>query len=163
MKINNRTLVGIAAMTCSIIALLAPGCNSDNPVSPPLASMEQDVHAKINAHRSLLGLPALTLDETISAQARKHSQDMADQSVLSHDGFDDRAAVIEKTIPLDSIAENVAVNVGVTDPATTAVNGWLNSPGHKKNIEDGYDLTGIGIVRNSKGEFYFTQIFLKKK
>jgi len=39
------------------------------------------------------------------------------------------------------------------------VDGWLNSPGHKKNIEGNFTLTGIGYARDHKGNIYFTQIF----
>jgi uncharacterized protein YkwD len=41
-----------------------------------------------------------------------------------------------------------------------AIDGWLNSPSHRQNIEGSYDATGIGIVRTAQGEYYFTQIFI---
>jgi uncharacterized protein YkwD len=43
--------------------------------------------------------------------------------------------------------------------AREVVNGWLKSPGHKKNIEGNFVLTGIGYARSKKGDIYFTQIF----
>ena len=30
--------------------------------------------------------------------------------------------------------ENVAYNGGAEDPAKVAVDGWINSPGHRKNM-----------------------------
>jgi uncharacterized protein YkwD len=57
-------------------------------------------------------------------------------------------------------AENVAFNQGHRDPAADAVRGWLASRGHRENIEGPYELTGVGVVSNAKGEFYFTQIFV---
>jgi len=42
------------------------------------------------------------------------------------------------------------------------VNSWLNSSGHKKNIEGNYSHTGVGIAKNQYGTLYFTQIFVKK-
>jgi uncharacterized protein YkwD len=33
-------------------------------------------------------------------------------------------------------------------------------PGHRKNIEGPYEVTGIGVARNAQGEVYFTQIFV---
>ena len=40
---------------------------------------------------------------------------------------------------------------------------WLNSPGHRKNIEGDFTHIGIGVVKNDAGVYYFTQIFLKKR
>lgn len=57
----------------------------------------------------------------------------------------------------------MAYNQGVQDPATTAVRGWLKSPGHLRNIRGDYTLTGIGVAVNNKGEIFFTQVFLKSR
>ena len=38
--------------------------------------------------------------------------------------------------------------------------GWLQSPGHRRNIEGDFDLTGIGIVRVAAGTYFFTQLFV---
>jgi uncharacterized protein YkwD len=54
----------------------------------------------------------------------------------------------------------VAFNQGHRDPAAVAVQGWLESPGHRENIEGPYELTGVGVASNAKGEVYFTQIFV---
>jgi uncharacterized protein YkwD len=80
---------------------------------------------------------------------------------FSHNGFEARV----KAIPLsyNSAAENVAFNMGYTNPAKQAVIGWLNSPGHLKNLRGRYNLTGIGVAANDKGEVYLTQIFLNGK
>lgn len=94
--------------------------------------------------------------------ARIHSQNMADGRVpFSHDGFDARFEQITAQIRLSNMAENVAFN-NFDDPVATAVRGWLQSPGHRANIENGiYTQTGIGIAKNSVGEYFFTQIFIK--
>jgi uncharacterized protein YkwD len=65
-------------------------------------------------------------------------------------------------IPLDydSAAENVAYNLGYSSPSNEAVSGWLKSPGHLKNLQGKYNLTGVGVATNDKGEVYLTQIFL---
>ncbi|KAL0487863.1 hypothetical protein AKO1_000074 [Acrasis kona] len=60
-------------------------------------------------------------------------------------------------------AENVAWNKGSFNIAKTAVDGWINSPGHRKNMLDDHDLCGISIHVNVKGEFYFTQLFAKRE
>jgi uncharacterized protein YkwD len=40
---------------------------------------------------------------------------------------------------------------------------WLNSPGHRKNIEGPYNLTGIAMAKAKDGTMYFTQIFINKQ
>jgi uncharacterized protein YkwD len=40
---------------------------------------------------------------------------------------------------------------------------WINSPGHRENIEGDYNLSGIGIYKNRNGVLYFTHIFIKRK
>jgi uncharacterized protein YkwD len=118
----------------------------------------------INQHRASQGLAPLASNATIAKQAKQHSQNMATGKVpFGHDGFDQRAKEIGKEIPIASAGENVAYNRGASDPAQRAVQGWLNSPGHRRNIEGNFSLTGIGVSRNSKGEIYFTQIFIRKQ
>ncbi|MGZ5045076.1 MAG: FG-GAP-like repeat-containing protein [Methylobacter sp.] len=130
--------------------------------STDIAAIEQSVFQQINAYRASQGLPALTLNATIiSEQARIHSQNMASGIVpFGHTGFETRIQTIAQTIPYRSAAENVAANQGYSDPASTAVTGWLNSPGHLANIVGNYQLTGIGVAKSSTGQIYFTQIFL---
>ena len=81
---------------------------------------------------------------------------------FGHDGFSARVNAIREDIPYQAAAENVAYNMGYSDPAATAVEGWLDSPGHKENIEGDYNLTGIGLCVKG-GHYYFTQIFIRPR
>ncbi|MEH1871074.1 CAP domain-containing protein [Nostoc sp.] len=124
------------------------------------AALEQSIFNKINDYRASQGLPKLTSNSAMDNQARIHSQDMANGKVpFGHTGFPERVKAIG--IPYRSAGENVAYNQGYSDPATIAVQGWLKSPGHLANIKGNFNKTGIGVVSNSKGEIYFTQIFLR--
>ena len=76
---------------------------------------------------------------------------------FSHQGFQERVSAVG--IPYKSAAENVAYN-NYSDPATAAVEGWIASEGHRRNIEGHFDLTGIGVFRNEKGTYYLTQLFM---
>jgi uncharacterized protein YkwD len=125
-----------------------------------LAAMEDSVHRQINQLRSTQGLPPLQRNSAIDNQARIHSQNMASGQVpFGHTGFSQR--VQATGISYRGAAENVAYNQGYSDPATQAVQGWRNSPGHWTNIKGNYNLTGIGVAKNSKGQVYFTQIFMR--
>ena len=123
--------------------------------------MEELTHQQINQYRKARNLPPLILDNSISQQARIHSQNMAQGKVtFSHEGFEKRIESVTSTISYRSAAENVAYNQGYSDPVDKAVAGWIKSPGHHKNMIGNYNLTGIGIAKNSQGEYYFTQIFV---
>ena len=77
-----------------------------------------------------------------------------------HDGFDERMAAISRQLKnVSATAENVAYGANT---AKDVVDMWLHSPGHKKNIEGNYNLTGLGIEKGTDGQLYYTQIFVYK-
>jgi uncharacterized protein YkwD len=154
--------IGIAATPALEVPapVLKVELSNATPSNASFRAIEQAVYAQINQYRRTQGLSPLTLDERISQQARSHSQVMAQQRRLSHDGFDERLDALEQVISYRSGSENVAYNQGFSDPARRAVMGWLNSPGHRENIEGQFNLTGIGVARSSRGEYYLTQILL---
>ena len=128
------------------------------------AEIEEAVHQKVNQYRQSQGLPTLSLDPQMSDIARSHSEDMASGTVaFGHDGFEERAEALGELAALREVGENVAYNQGYSDPATQAFEGWLDSPGHLENIEGNYNMTGLGIARNSQGEYYFTQLFVRSQ
>ncbi|HEY9852115.1 MAG TPA: CAP domain-containing protein [Leptolyngbyaceae cyanobacterium] len=137
----------------------APKTSPSNSIS----ALEKAIFDQVNQYRKSQNLSALTLDSRISAQAKLHSEAMANGKVdFGHGGFEDRVKAIAKSIPYRSASENVAFNQGYSDPATKAVDGWLKSPGHLKNIQGNFDLTGIAVVKNAQNEYYFTQIFIRR-
>lgn len=156
-----------ALLMASLLPLLFVSCSDDNnPVTPPYeyADLEQQTFAKVNAYRVSIGKPALAWSDVVLTQARQHSTNMAAKTVaFGHDGFSDRAATIGNTVPWSNAGENVAMMSGQTDPATSAVEAWLKSPGHKANIEGDYNRTAMGIAKAADGSLYFTQIFIKAK
>lgn len=139
--------------------------NSAPPVKLAQASsLEQAVHDQVNQYRASKGLSPLKLDARISEQARQHSQAMANKQVpFGHQGFDQRVRAIARVINYQKAGENVAYNQGYRDPVRTAVSGWIKSTGHRQNMEGAFNLTGIGIAQNSRGEIYFTQIFIRSR
>jgi len=137
---------------------------SNTQSTTSLASIEKAVHNQVNRYRANRGLPPLSLDSRITEQARIHSRNMASGKVgFSHAGFNQRVQVIARAIPLSTAAENVAYNQGYSNPATQAVQGWLNSSGHRANIEGKYNRTGVGVAKNARGQYYFTQIFIRSR
>ena len=134
-----------AAPTTRVAAKIAPG-------------MEEQILTLINKHRKTKGLSPLQNNFVIASIARDHTMNMATKRVaFGHGGFAARAKYIRAKINgVTAVAENVAYG---SQTAAEVVNGWLNSPPHKKNIEGNYRLTGIGVARDVKSRLYFTQIF----
>lgn len=88
-----------------------------------------------------------------------HSQNMALKKVpFSHEGFKDRAAQSP-----NPCAENVAMVGGISSGIEeTIVDGWIHSPGHRKNmLLPDVKYCGIAVYENANHEFYFTQLFCK--
>ncbi len=139
---------------------------SSKPVNAAddVAAMEKSVHRQINQYRRSKGLPALKLDSRISAIARQHSKQMSDNQVaFGHSGSSSRYKAISKLIPWKGVAENVAYNMGHSNPGKVAVDGWKKSPGHNRNMLGKYQVTGIGIAKNSRDEYHFTQLFVNQR
>ena len=120
-------------------------------------NIEAEVHRFVNLHRTGMGLPALEWNETIANECRQHSQEMVNAHTINHDGFNERINKIGETISWSWAGENVAYNYS----AQGAVTAWLNSPGHKSNIESNSNLTGVGVAFDEDSVMYFTQIFIR--
>ncbi|MEC4984973.1 MAG: CAP domain-containing protein [Oscillatoria sp. PMC 1068.18] len=137
---------------------------TQSPAVGSLSALEQAINQQVNEYRQSKGLSALELDPRISEQSRLHSEAMAQGKVpFSHQGFEGRVKAVEKAIPYRAAAENVAYNQGYQDPVTQAVQGWIKSDGHRKNMEGDFDVSGIGVAKNAQGEYYFTQVFIKRR
>jgi hypothetical protein len=40
-----------------------------------------------------------------------------------------------------------------------AVDGWIDSPGHRANLLADHTFCGIGVYKNAQGAWYLTQMF----
>ena len=126
----------------------------------PSAEMESEILRLVNGHRHSMGLTPVQMNTLESTVARLHSQNMASGKIpFGHSGFNERAAYLNKKMgPITLVAENVASG---QMSAREVVDGWLHSPGHRRNIEGNFKLTGIGLARGSNGMIYYTQIFTR--
>ncbi len=84
---------------------------------------------------------------------------MIAQSDISHDNFDDRASRLFDEEKATNVGENVAAR---QRSAKDVMEAWLNSQGHRENIEGNFTHIGIGVIKNDAGNYYYTQLFLKK-
>jgi len=158
--VKKQNLKVLIIFLTALIFLIS--CEEDS-VSPnkenPSNSIEKEVHQLINAHRTGMGLDPLEWNETIATECRTHSREMANAHTINHDGFNERINKIGETISWSWAGENVAYNYS----AEAVVIAWLNSPGHKSNIESNSNLTGVGVAFDEDSVMYFTQIFIKSR
>ncbi len=163
-----KSLISAVAGRGILLALLTvvvAGCKESpsEPSSGTFGDIEQSAYRKVNEYRASKGLAALTFDESIAAQARAHSREMAaGRRPFSHDGFNERVTAVNGLMHVQAAAENVAFNNGFADPAAEAVNDWISSADHRANIEGGYNATGIGVGKGADGAYYFTQLFIQR-
>lgn len=145
----------------AFILLSLQACSQSPEQISDEIQLQQSVLDYVNQYRRGRGLAPLKMIPLITAEALKHSKNMADGRVdFGHDGFEGRADRLMSQIELsNAIAENVAYG---KFSAQEVVNRWIQSPGHRKNIEGKFNLTGVGIIKRSDGYIYFTQIFLNK-
>lgn len=121
----------------------------------------------MNAKRSANGLQLLQWDDQIIALARTHSQSMAEGKYFSHKdpsgGYVDSRASKLGIFNWMAIGENIAFMKGYDDPAGMAVEKWMQSTSHKKNILSGqWRDSAIGVAIADDGSMYFTQVFIAK-
>jgi uncharacterized protein YkwD len=113
-----------------------------------------------NEFRLKNNLPKLVWDDSIWAISYTHSENMGKKKVpFSHNGFDQRIAKFP--FVYYSAGENVFMAQGYSQYiiAEQAVNGWINSPGHRKNLLGNFSHCAIATYLNERGEFYLTQMF----
>ncbi|WPU63224.1 CAP domain-containing protein [Peredibacter starrii] len=127
----------------------------------PTQTWTEEFMDLINDHRQSLGLRALIHDPGMEKIAQTHSQNMANGTVaFGHTGFSSRCSQARAVLGGGNLcAENVAY--GQKTPQA-AFNAWMNSSGHRANIEQSrVTHTGFGYAKSASGTYYWTQIFLE--
>lgn len=151
--------------------------------------LEKRIHELINEERSQRGLSKLSWDGELAEIARKHSRDMAKNNYFSHTNLEGEGPTERGeeegyycrkdfgSYYKEGIGENIFQNwlydsitytngassydwSSMEEIAQSTVQGWMNSPGHRKNIlEPDYDSEGIGVAISNDGKVYVTQDF----
>ncbi len=133
-----------------------------------MAMAEQAAFKLINKIRVEKGFAPLKWSDELAAVARLHSQNMAEFRFFSHRGLDNRL-VSDRADQLKigrwrSIGENIAFNRGYADPVGMAIELWLDSPTHRRNMLDpNWKESAVGVAKAADGSVYFTQVFLVRR
>lgn len=121
---------------------------------------ETELARLINEHRVSIGLNKLEIINHISFKSEEHNEYMITNNVVDHAYFQERSDNIIRVLGAVKVNENVAYNF-ITPQS--ALNAWLNSPGHRANIEGDFTYFGISVTESSEtGKKYYTNIFIKK-
>jgi uncharacterized protein YkwD len=128
------------------------------------AQMEAQVRQQINTIRQQQGLSTLRQNPDLDRVAREYSRRMAEQNFFSHTspaGDDMVQRVKSAGVRYSALGENLFKSTNVAQPVPITVEGWMESPGHRKNILGAdYRETGIGVWRTGE-TYYFTQLFMR--
>ncbi|MFD6876214.1 MULTISPECIES: CAP domain-containing protein [unclassified Streptomyces] len=134
----------------------APGTGAPTDAQAPTGAAAE-VLTLVNKERAAVGCPVLTVNEKLTKAAQDHSADMAAHSNMSHtgsDGSDPGQRITRAGYQWSTYGENVAYGY---DTAAKVMEGWMNSPGHKRNILDcSFKEIGIGLAQPGQ---YWTQSF----
>lgn len=144
----------------------APKLPNSAAQSPTIAQMEASVRQRINEVRQKNGLNPLQNNEKLARVARNYSQKMSRENFFSHvspDGSTLAKRVRAGGISYWMVGENLFKSVNAPQPVPLAVEGWMNSPGHRANIlQAEYAETGIGVWRQGN-TYHITQLFLRSQ
>lgn len=107
---------------------------------------EQEMFRLVNVEREKAGVAPLIFDDSLRDVARLHSRDMFEKGYFSHytpDGLSPFDRMDSSNIEYSFAGENLALA-----PSTDlAMQGLMNSPGHRKNIlSPNFGKIGIGVI-----------------
>lgn len=168
MKVWVGLLIGITLSGCSSIHLLSSVSEqTSSSVTPAQVTgeMEARIQTKINQIREQYNLEPLRYNDQLAQVARQYSQQMSAQNFFSHtspNGDTPATRVQSGGITYTLVGENLFKCTNVPEPVPAAVQGWMDSPGHRENIlRSEYRETGIGVWQEGN-TYYMTQLFLRK-
>lgn len=137
--------------------------NEKLETSEDLVEMENEMMDLVNEEREKNGLNKLELDEELRNVARIKSKDIADNDYFAHTSptYGDPFEMMDGFgIDYTQAAENLAGHQSVK----LAHEGLMKSEGHRENIlREGLTHIGIGIQKDEKYRYIFTQMFIRKK
>ncbi len=133
--------------------------NSGQPVTTPgEVSITDQIFTLVNVHRSSKDLAPLEKSTTADILAAEHSRYMIGQGRISHDNRDTKFLTLQENENATRFGENVAAGQTSAQSVMTA---WINSTGHRENIEGDYTHIGIAAIKDQNGSYYYTQIFYR--
>lgn len=130
------------------------------PETESLSKLRRALYTEVNRARSSVGARRVKRDTGFEAIAREHARDMVARTYMSHrspEGDGPRERVLAKFPDFIGIAgENIAMrsirpNESVEDTALAAVEAWIDSAPHRKNLYDQrHGHVGLAAAENGR-------------
>ena len=161
-------LACFAVLICNVSCATDDDSTENNEIEAPdnedtdnegALSITQEILKLVNAHRESIGKQTLEFNDLATQLAKEHTEFMINAKEISHDYFSERADRLFDEEKATNVGENVAVGQRT---AKDVMEAWLNSIGHRENIEGNFTHIGISAIKNDAGRYYYTQLFLKK-
>lgn len=128
-------------------------------VAPEAKVIEVEILELINDYRINLDLEPLENLSIIKSVAYTHTEYMVESHDVSHANFYQRSLALTENASAINVGENVAYGFS---SAQSVVNAWINSDGHRANIEGDFNFFDVSAEQNEEGKWYFTNMFVKK-
>lgn len=123
---------------------------------------ENELLSLINSERQKNNLPEFQIDENLQNVARLKAEDLVQNNYFSHISpiYGTPFEMLKSNgINYKTASENIAGNSSLTD----AVNSWLSSDSHRKNIlSNDYNYTGIAVVDSIAYGKIIVELFIGK-
>ena len=138
------------------------GSDAGSSCSGGNTGIESSLLGLINRERQNQGLSVLSANSALTAAAREHSRDMAENNYFSHTGSDGSSPfdrMQQAGYSFTAAAENIYAGNGSNNTAGSAFSAWMNSAGHRENmLNSAYADAGVGYWCNDSSEYggYFT-------
>jgi len=165
-RTNARPFVALAFLAASacggdgVVGPSDPDQGTPFRVEAALQPLADSVYVLTNAARSQAGAPVLVLDRDLTAVAQSHADDMVRRGYVGHT-TPEGAALVDRVRWIGLSDTMVAENLAIDASAARAVDGWMDSQGHRANmVRAGFTRIGIGVKRSADGSaIYFVQLF----
>jgi len=184
MKSNQKWFAALAVLLAALLYLpsawgqvrVKSGALSKSSGILHPKELERRIFQLTNDARRKNRLPPLSPDDSLALKAREKSDDMLKKNYFSHtspegktikDRMQEEKPASYRTV--SRIGENIYMgsrfdySIDVKTQARMIVDGWMTSPGHRKNmLEPNYTHLGVGVAARGK-DCYATQIFAGMK
>ncbi len=132
----------------------------EEPETEAISELRQALYKAVNATRASAGARPVDRDSGFESVVRAHARDMVARTYMAHrspDGDGPRERVLARFPDFLGIAgENIAMRThregeSAADTATAAVEAWMDSPPHRKNLLDQrHGFAGISAADNGR-------------
>ncbi len=135
----------------------------DEPETEEISELRKALYKAVSRARKSMGAREVEQDEGFETIARRHARDMVERGYMAHrspEGDGPRERVFAIFPDFVGIAgENIAMrrirpDESAADTALGAVEAWVDSPPHRKNLLDQrHGHVGIGVADNGRATY----------